>query len=180
MGSGVKNARLLAVLLSAGSAAADISFWQMGGRAGLSWTGLDTASVLVDTSTQRTAIQPTYITPDRSVFSFLSNWSGDKQPLSLDYFDGQRPRVWRRWDGDIRNGYQGTFLVDGDSTTYNPPSSSYGTLEWYTIDVAVPVPAFRFGFYTPSQGFRSDGLPLRDDAVPAYEISISEIGRAHV
>ena len=164
--------RLLLLLFLASDSRAEITFWQMGG-ADLAWTGNDTASVLVDFDAHPTALQPVYLTPDRSVFSFLDNWSDFKQPPELDYFDGQRPRAWRRWNSDIRNGYRGTLLVDGDSTTYNPPSSAYGTLEWYTIDLAVPVPAFRFGFYTPSQGFRSDGLPLKDDAVPAYEVSIS-------
>ena len=30
----------------------------------------------------------------------------------------------------------------------------------------------RFGFFTPSQGFRSDGTPLPFDAVPAFDVSI--------
>jgi hypothetical protein len=37
----------------------------------------------------------------------------------------------------------------------------------------VPIPARRIGFFTPSQGFRANGLPINEDVVPAYEISIA-------
>ena len=37
----------------------------------------------------------------------------------------------------------------------------------------MPVPVFSFGFYTPSQGYRSDGKSLREDVVPAYELYIA-------
>ena len=36
------------------------------------------------------------------------------------------------------------------------------------------MPIFSFGFYAPSQGYRSDGQALREDVVPAYEMFISE------
>ena len=41
------------------------------------------------------------------------------------------------------------------------------------MDLAVAVPAISFGFTTPSQGFRSDGTPLKTDAIPGYDVSIA-------
>ncbi|MEE3259934.1 MAG: FlgD immunoglobulin-like domain containing protein [Candidatus Latescibacterota bacterium] len=139
----------------------------------MAWAGSDTTSILIDFATRPTAIQPVYITPDRTIFSLLDNWTDDKNPRDLGYFDGQRPRAWWNWDGGVRVGFYGSILVDGDRSTYNPPTSAYGFLDRYTFDLAVPVPAHRFGFFTPSQGYRSDGIPLEEDAIPAYEISIS-------
>ncbi|MDE2812399.1 MAG: hypothetical protein OXM01_05215, partial [Gemmatimonadota bacterium] len=46
--------------------------------------------------------------------------------------------------------------------------------EYYTIDLGVPVPLFRFAMSTPDKGFfRSDGTPLEEDAIPAFEVSIA-------
>jgi len=67
-------------------------------------------------------------------------------------------------------------MVDGDSMTFNPPVSSNPESVWYTIDLAVPVPAHRFGFFTPPRGFRADGILFAQDAVPAYEVSIAAEG----
>ena len=39
-------------------------------------------------------------------------------------------------------------LFDGDSTSYLPPNTE-GRHDWFTFDLAMPVPAFRFGFFTP-------------------------------
>jgi hypothetical protein len=142
------------------AADAEITPWQIGGS-GLNWAESDSVSILVDKASG--ALQPVYIRPDRSVFSYLENW-GSWNPRELGYVDGERPRV-----------AGGERLVDGDSTSYNAPSSG-GSPDGrtYTFDIAVPVPLFSFGFYTPSQGYRSDGQALREDVVPAYELFISE------
>ncbi len=140
---------------------ADIALWQIGGS-GLEWAEHDSVAILIDETTTPGAIQPIYIQPDRSVFSYLTNW-GDWTPRELGYVDGERPRV----SGNLR-------LVDGDSTSYLAPSSG-GSPDGrtFTFDLAVPVPVFAFGFYTPSQGYRSDGKSLREDVVPAYELYIA-------
>ena len=91
----------------------------------------------------------------------------------LGYVDGQRPRAWKHGLGDSRTVHNATYLIDGDSTTYNPPSSDLRNFDWFTFDGAVPVPATRFGFFTPPRGFASDGTPLADDAVPAFEVSVA-------
>ena len=57
--------------------------------------------------------------------------------------------------------------------TTHPARKAYRT-SFYTIDTAVPVPAQQFGFYTPPQGFRSDGTPLNTDATPAFDVSIGD------
>ena len=159
-------------LLMMCAAQAQLSTWQIGGS-GLEWSGSDTLDILIDFETAPTAIQPVYISPDSPVFSYIPGWSDYRVPRDLGFVNGEQPRAWRNYGGNVSEGYRGSYLVDGDSTTYNPPTSAYGALEWYTIDLAVPVPANRFGFYTPSQGFRADGYPLQKDAVPAFEISIS-------
>ncbi len=139
---------------------AEVTPWKIGGS-GLDWAESDSVAVLIDKVSG--AIRPVYIRTDRPVFSYLSNW-GDWTPRELGYVDGERPRV----SGGMR-------LVDGDSTSYLPPSSG-GSPDGrtFTFDMAVPVPVFSFGFYTPSQGYRSDGQALREDLVPAYELFISE------
>ena len=143
------------------TAKADIALWQIGGS-GLEWAEHDSVAILIDDATKPGAIQPVYIQPDRSVFSYLTNW-GSWTPRELGYVDGERPRV----SGNLR-------LVDGDSTSYLAPSSG-GSPDGrtFTFDLAVPVPIFSFGFYTPSQGYRSDGKSLREDVVPAYELYIA-------
>ena len=130
------------------TAEADIALWQLGGS-GLEWAEHDSVAILIDETTTPGAIQPIYIQPDRSVFSYLTNW-GSWTPRELGYVDGERPRV----SGNLR-------LVDGDSTSYLAPSSG-GSPDGrtFTFDLAVPVPIFSFGFYTPSQGYRSDGKSL--------------------
>ncbi|MYF92704.1 MAG: hypothetical protein F4049_14905 [Gemmatimonadetes bacterium] len=143
------------------TAEADIALWQLGGS-GLEWAEHDSVAILIDEITTPGAIQPIYIQPDRSVFSYLTNW-GSWTPRELGYVDGERPRV----SGNLR-------LVDGDSTSYLAPSSGASPDgRTFTFDLAVPVPVFSFGFYTPSQGYRSDGNSLREDVVPAYELYIA-------
>ena len=143
------------------TAEADIVLWQIGGG-GLEWAEHDSVAILIDETTTPGAIQPIYIQPDRSIFSYLTNW-GDWTPRELGYVDGERPRV----SGNLR-------LVDGDSTSYLAPSSGASPDgRTFTFDLAVPVPVFAFGFYTPSQGYRSDGNSLREDVVPAYELYIA-------
>lgn len=167
----INSERLLWVLgfllLLGGEIAADISTWKLGGE-GLAWSGNDSTSILVDFESAPGAIRPVYIAPDRTVFSYLSNWSPLKFPRDLGFVEGERPRAWKGDRGSEATVSNGTYLVDGDSTTYNPPSTAGIGGDWYTIDLAVPVPAERFGFYTPSQGFRGDGRLLREDVVPAF------------
>ena len=110
------------------TAEADIALWQLGGS-GLEWAEHDSVAILIDETTTPGAIQPIYIQPDRSVFSYLTNW-GSWTPRELGYVDGERPRV----SGNLR-------LVDGDSTSYLAPSSG-GSPDGrtFTFDLAVPVP----------------------------------------
>ena len=152
---------------------AQISTWQLGGSGGLAWSASDSVRIFIDFDSAPGAIQPIYLTSAQTVFSHLDNWSPWKFPREIGYIDGQRPRAWKHGLGDSRTVHNATYLVDGDSTTYNPPSSDLRNFDWFTFDVAVPVPATRFGFFTPPRGFRSDGTPLADDAVPAFEVSVA-------
>ena len=166
----------LVLLLGAATAQAQIVNWQMGGGDGLTWADFDSTNVLIDFERTDGAIQPTYITPDRTVYSFLENWTSFKNPggRDLSFVPGERPRAWRGGGGGDQPDNNAFNLIDGDSSSYNPPTSNSIAGDWYTFDTAVPVPAFRVGFFTPQQGFRSDGKPLREDAVPAFELSIQE------
>ena len=164
---------ILSPLLLPSVLSAQISTWQLGGSGGLAWSASDSVHIFIDFDSTPEAIQPIYLTAAQTVFSHLDNWSPWKFPRELGYVDGQRPRAWKHGLGDSRTVHNATYLVDGDSTTYNPPSSDLRNFDWFTFDVAVPVPAIRFGFFTPPRGFRSNGTPLADDAVPAFEVSVA-------
>lgn len=160
-------------VLRPSAAPAQVSVWQLGGGGGLQWAAIDTNRILVDFSTVPTAIQPVYFTPERTVYSHLDNWAALRIPRELGFVDGERPRSWRDANGGEAPDRNGTYLVYGDSLTFTPPLSDPRVQIYFTIDTAVPVPAFRFGFYTPPRGFRSDGKPYAEDAIPAYEVSIA-------
>ena len=149
--------------------------WQLGG-AGLAWSGNDSAVVLIDLDSVPGAIQPVYIDPNQSLLALFSGWEPLKEPRELSYVEGETPRAWKGSQGNETTAHNGTYMVDGDSMSFNPPVSSNPESVWYTIDLAVPVPAHRFGFFTPPRGFRSDGIPFAQDAVPAYEVSIAAEG----
>ena len=152
---------ILLGLLVATAGEAEISFWKLG-SSDHPWNVSDTVSVMIDSRSTPGSIQPVYITPDRTVLSYLSNWSPLWTPRELGYVDGERPRV----AGGLR-------LIDGDSTTYNPPTSGNQDGQTFRFDLAVPIPIFHFGFYTPSIGYRADGALLRHDFIPAYQLFIA-------
>ncbi len=149
--------------------------WQIGG-AGLAWSEGDSAVVLIDFDSAPGAIQPVYIDPEQSLFSLFSGWEPLKEPRELTYVEGETPRAWKGAEGNETTAHNGTYMVDGDSMSFNPPVSSNPESVWYTIDLAVPMPVHRFGFFAPPRGFRSDGIPFVEDAVPAYEVSIAAEG----
>ncbi|MBI2506164.1 MAG: hypothetical protein HYW07_23355 [Candidatus Latescibacteria bacterium] len=162
---------MAALWLSLATAAqAQISFWQLGGG-GLSWAESDTTRVMVAVDEQANTIQPVYFSEGDNMMLAVSGWSELKIPRELGYIDGHQPRLWLQ-DGTsayFTSYYDSPLYVDGDRSTYNT-----ARLGWWTIDLGVPVPARRFGFLTPTEGFRSDGVPLNQDPVPAFEVSVSE------
>ena len=156
------------------NAEAQISQWQLGGS-GLSWSENDTTRLFVDYAGVPGAIQPTYFTPDQTVFSHIDNWAFWRDPSDriFDYLDGEMPRMWK-WNNGIPDPSEnGSWLLDADPSTYNPPKASDLAKDTFTMDVAVPVPAVAFGFIPPSEGFRSDGTPLETDFVPAFQVTAS-------
>ena len=158
---------------SATSAAADISLWQIGGS-GLSWAASDSAQVMIDFAGPNNSIQPVLVSADTTVFPLLDNWSPKKNPDELGFVDGERPRAWKGGSGTSSTVDNALNLIDGNGATYNPVTSNSITSEYYTIDLGVPVPLFRFAMSTPDKGFyRSDGTPLEEDAIPAFEVSIA-------
>ena len=165
-------AGLVLSMLMAVPCGAQITQLRLGGD-GLEWAANDSASILIDYQLTPGAIQPVYLKPDRTVFSHLDNWSPLVAPRELGFVEGQRPRAWRGGSGGEAPDRNGTYLVDGDSLSYTPPPSDPRVQLYFTFDLAVPVPAFRFGFFPPPRGFRADGKPLNQDAVPAYRISIA-------
>ena len=167
---------LLVLVLAATVSHAQIGKWQIGGS-GLAWDQGDSLQVLVDFDNAPGSIQPRYLQPDQNLLPLLENWQLWRVPgvRNLSYVDGYMPRVWKRWNGRGGDPTQsGVFLIDADSTTYNAPRSEGIKDLFYTFDTAVPIPALQFGFFTPSQGFRSDGTPLNTDATPAFDISIGD------
>ena len=165
---------VLFALLLAQSAAAQVSHWQLGGS-GLSWSENDTTRLFVDFATAPGAIQPTYFTLDATVFSHIDNWAFWRDPSDrvFDYLDGETPRLWKWNHGVPDPSENGSWLVDGDPISYNPPKADRLEKETFTMDLAVSVPAVAFGFIPPSEGFRSDGTPLETDFVPAFQVTAS-------
>ena len=158
---------------AATSAAADISFWQIGGS-GLGWAASDSAQVMIDFAGPHNSIQPVLVSADTTVFPLLANWSPKRDPDELGFVDGERPRAWKGCCGTSSTVDNALNLIDGSGATYNPVTSNSITSEYYTIDLGAPVPLFRFAMSTPDKGFyRSDGTPLEEDAIPAYEVSIA-------
>ena len=158
---------------AATSAAADISLWQIGGS-GLRWADSDSAQVMIDFAGSNNSIQPVLVSADTTVFPLLDNWSPKKNPDELGFVDGERPRAWKGGSGTSSTVDNALNLIDGNGATYNPVTSNSINSEYYTIDLGVPVPLFRFAMSTPDKGFyRSDGTPLEEDAIPAFEVSIA-------
>ena len=150
--------------------------WQLGGS-GNAWSERDSLQVLIDFNRTPGSIQPVYLEPDKNVLHLLENWQFWRVPSDYDlgFEDGQKPRFWNRWGGAGGDPTQsGIFLIDNDSTTYNAPKVVNIDNTFFTIDTAVPIPAYRFGFYTPDEGYRSDGTPLRTDVIPAFDASIGD------
>ena len=168
----MRSAWSLILIIAIAPSHAQVAKWQLGGS-GAAWDQRDSLQVLVDFADG--AIQPLYLQPDQNVIHLLENWEFWRDPSlhNLGYVDGQKPRFWNRWNGAGGDPTQsGVFLVDRDSTTYNAPKSQSITSTFFSIDTAVPIPGVGFGFFTPSQGFRSDGTPLPFDTTPAFDVSI--------
>ena len=152
---------------------AEVTLWKMGGS-GMPWAGNDSAAVMIDFESASTSIQPKRVTSDSTVFIFLDDWSPKKNPDELGFIDGERPRAWKGCCGTSSTVDNALNLIDGTGLTYNPTTSNSIASEYYTIDLGVPVPLFRFAMRTPDAGFfRSDGTPLDQDAIPAFEVSIA-------
>ncbi len=165
---------VLFTLILAQSTTAQISHWQLGGS-GLAWSENDTTRLFVDFATTPGAIQPTYFTQDETVFSHIDNWAFWRDPSDriFDYLDGETPRMWKWNHGVPDPSENGSWLIDSDPITYNPPKADRIEKETFTMDLAVSVPAVAFGFIPPSEGFRSDGTPLETDFVPAFQVTAS-------
>ncbi len=169
------------ILSSSQSTTAQIAHWQLGGN-GLSWSENDTTRLFVDFATAPGAIQPTYFTLDETVLSHIDNWAFWRDPSDrvFDYLDGETPRMWKWNHGVPDPSENGSWLIDGDPITYNPPKADRIEKETFTMDLAVSVPAVAFGFIPPSEGFRSDGTPLETDFVPAFQVTASVAPEAPV
>lgn len=164
----------LLLLIFAQDAPAQIAHWQLGGS-GLAWSANDTTRLFIDFATTPGAIQPTYFTLDETVFSHIDNWAFWRDPSDrvFDYLDGETPRMWKWNHGVPDPSENGSWLIDGDPVTYNPPKADRIEKETFTMDLGVLVPTVAFGFIPPSEGFRSDGTPLQTDFVPAFQVTAS-------
>ena len=127
----------LLLALGATTVEAQRQRWQIGG-AGLAWSGSDSIQVLVDFDSTPGAIRSVYIDSSKSMLTLFSGWQPLKEPRELFYIEGETPRAWKGAQGNVTTAHNGTYMVDGDSLTFNPPVSSNPESVWYTIDLAVP------------------------------------------
>ena len=159
-------------LLAPTASRAQITTWQLGGSQ--PWAGRDTVSIMVDFASVDGAIQPVRIEPGTNIIALLDNWTTFRQPKELGYIDGERPRIWKWNEGNGDPTENGVVLIDADSSTYNSSKAEGIGKQFFTIDLAVPMPVHTFGFHTPSSGFRSNGTPLPTDSTPAFQVSIQQ------
>lgn len=148
---------------------AQVVTWKLGGS-GLPFDGSDTTRVMLQFDVRANSLAPRYFVPEENMFLSVTNWSELRNPFELDYVDGHQPRLWTG-NGTSVNAtsyFDGPQYVDGKRSTYNTARGGF-----WTFDIGVPVPATHFGFATPTEGFRSDGVPLSQDPVPAFEVSIA-------
>jgi hypothetical protein len=159
-----------ALVVYAAKADAQIASWKIGGS-GLAWSDSDTSRVMVEIDRSINTMRPIYFERGENMFLPVSGWSELKYPRELDYIDGYQPRIWYGAGTNVNTTsyFVSPLYVDGERSTYNTARNGY-----WTIDIGVPVPASRFSFVTPTEGVRSDGVPLSQDSVPAYAVSISE------
>ena len=162
----------LALVFLSQTAQAQVTAWQLGGSQ--PWAGQDTVSIMVDFDSVDGAIQPVRVDPSTNIISLLDNWTTFRQPKELGYIDGERPRIWKWNEGNGDPTENGVVLIDADSSTYNSSKAEGIGKQFFTIDLAVPMPAHTFGFHTPNSGYRSDGTPLPTDATPSFQVSIQE------
>ena len=101
--------RILSAFLAFGVMAsqAQRQSWQIGG-AGLAWSEADSIQVLIDFDSSWGAIQPVYIDPTRSLFSYFSGWQPLKDPRELIYVEGETPRSWKGSVGNVTTAHNGT------------------------------------------------------------------------
>lgn len=165
--------------------AAQIQTWKLGGS-GLAWNSIDSLTTFIDYESHPSSIQPVFFTPDQNVLSYIRRWYTSKNPTQLDYSPGVSPRIWRAADVGLlpASAAEVLHLVDGIESTHSQPVSEQDArtmtrsgldVEWYTIDLTVPVPLGRLAFWIPPRGFRDfDGEPILDYIVPSFEVSIAE------
>ncbi len=160
---------LLVPLILVGKVDAQISLWQIGGG-GLAWQESDTTRVLIEVDEQVNRIRPVFFDETENMFLAVTGWSELINPRELGYLDGHQPRLWTGNGTNVNatSYFVSQFYVDGARSTYNTARGGY-----WTFDIGVPVPATSFGFVTPTEGTRSDGIPLNQDPVPAFEVSVA-------
>ena len=159
------------LVLWGGGAWAQDGVWKLGGD-GLPWAAGDTTRVMIDVDSAPGSIQPVYIQDGQNIIDLLDNWSTFRLPKDLGHVNGERPRIWKWNEGNGDPTQNGSQLIDADPTTYNASRAEPIERQFFTIDLAVPMPVGRFGFITPSVGFRADGTPLRTDVVPGFQVSV--------
>ena len=160
---------LLVPLMFVGKVDAQISLWQIGGG-GLAWQESDTTRVLIEVDEQVNRIRPVFFDETENMFLAVTGWSELINPRELGYLDGHQPRLWTGKGTNVNatSYFVSQFYVDGARSTYNTARGGY-----WTFDIGVPVPATSFGFVTPTEGTRADGIPLNQDPVPAFEVSVA-------
>ena len=129
--------------------------WQLGGRAGLSWSEIALLNVMGD-ETSAGRLQPVELRPDVNILPLIGqNYPWDRWQFPADPFrlDGM-PRLWRgAGNNQSVSLFQPTStFVDGDRNTFlwqtnmgiGKPFSEY-----YTIAAGAPLPLERFEIHLP-------------------------------
>lgn len=168
------------------------------GGGGVAWSEVALRSLAMDDTTAPGALQPRELMPEENIFHgpgertnvYGLQWHNRKGYAELFGLElGYNPRAWF-----ADTGVAVPELYDGDATTANTlwqlvPRQEYAQYttatssgsesgiaivdqEVYTFDLGFPVPVERIRFYPPQVGLDRRGVPKRNDAPQAFEVSV--------
>ena len=179
-------AATIGLALHGAPASAEVQVWQFGGSIGQPWSERSDLNVLVDISTDSTALQPRQLDPTQNLLPLLEPWHDARSPEDIQYQDGE-PRIWRGGELDRSKLLKQLPLlfIDGDFETASVkqdfgPGGNKMHDEYYTIDIGASIPAERFVVFTPEGIDHVTGEPYSNFTPRQFELSAGNDAEAIV